>query len=82
MAKGSDEYFDEEDGNEEESLDGDEIDEFEEGFMKGYKDRNTATCSMCGKVLRNADETIEIDMNDETYRFCSERCAERFKKQS
>ncbi|MBS3149760.1 hypothetical protein J4455_03670 [Candidatus Woesearchaeota archaeon] len=81
MSKSSEEYLDDEDGNEEESLEGDEIDGFEEGFMKGYKDKNTATCAMCGKVLRDADGTIEIDIDDETYRFCSERCAERFKKQ-
>ena len=79
MAKDQGDFYDE-DGTEEESLEGDEIDELEEGFMKGYKDKNSATCAVCGRVLKDADETIEIDMDDETYRFCSERCAEKFKK--
>ena len=79
MNEDREDLFDE-DTNEEESLESDEIDEFEEGFIKGYKDKNTATCAMCGKVLLDAEETIELEMNDETLRFCSERCAERFSK--
>jgi len=74
------EGFFEEGGKEEEYLEGDEIEDYEEGFMKGYKDKNSATCAMCGRVLKDAEETIEIDINDETFRFCSERCAEKFRR--
>ena len=78
MAEDSEDLFNE-DGMEEEYLEGDEIDELEEGFMKGYKDNNIATCAMCRRVLKSKDETIEIEINDEPLRFCSERCAEKFK---
>ncbi len=49
----------------------DEIDELEEGARM-------AECANCGKVL--TEEVIEEEIDDETYRFCSERCASKFNK--
>lgn len=57
----------------------DEITAEEEGFMKGYEEgEKAAICQTCKKVL--SDEVVEIDYKGDTYRFCSEECAEKFKK--
>ncbi|MEK6974169.1 MAG: hypothetical protein AABW41_02970 [Nanoarchaeota archaeon] len=63
----------------EEATEDDEIDELEEGFMKGYDEDNEEICSNCGKVLTGYD-TVEIEQGKKTYKFCSERCAEKFRK--
>ena len=70
-----------EEGREEEE-ESDEIDELEEGFMKGYKEANLAECNTCGRVLENEENVVEIEFDDETYRFCSERCAEKFRRKN
>ncbi len=64
----------------EEAEEADEIDELEEGFMKGYEGDTTEECAKCRQLLVNYDDTIEIEYDDKTYRFCSEKCAEKFRK--
>ena len=64
-------------GFREELEESDEINEAEEGFMQGYEeDELIAECANCKKMLNN--NYIEEEINDRKYRFCSERCAERF----
>jgi hypothetical protein len=65
-----------------EAEENDEVDELEEGFMKGYDQENSELCSSCHKVLTGYDDTIEIEINNKLYKFCSERCAIRFKKKN
>ncbi|MBI4158809.1 hypothetical protein HY500_00955 [Candidatus Woesearchaeota archaeon] len=63
----------------------DEISEVEAGFMEGYKEgEKIAKCSTCKQVLSDDPENIiEEEVDGDTYRFCSEKCAEIFnKKQS
>lgn len=51
----------------------------EEGFMEGYEEQSRATkCAKCKVILE--DDFIEEEINGEEYRFCSEKCAETFKK--
>ncbi|MDP6642263.1 MAG: hypothetical protein QGF74_02715 [Candidatus Nanoarchaeia archaeon] len=63
----------------EESIEDDEIDEVEQGFMQGYDagDR-LAKCSLCLKIL--SDDFIEEELKGELYRFCSEEHAETYKR--
>ena len=57
----------------------DEISPDEEGFMKGYEEGvKMAKCAKCGKVL--GQKFMEKEIKNEIYRFCSDKCAERFKK--
>ena len=57
----------------------DEITEVDEGFMKGYNEgAKSAKCVACGKVL--GKEVIELEHNDQIYRFCCSKCAEKFEK--
>lgn len=57
----------------------DEITEVDEGFMKGYNEgAKSAKCVACGKVLIR--DIIELEHNDQVYRFCSSECAEKFQK--
>ena len=58
----------------------DEIDELEEGFMQGYENDNLAECSQCKKVLE--DDIVEKEFDGDLYRFCSEKCADDFEKES
>ncbi len=61
--------------------DEDEITDVEEGFMKGYEeDEKSALCQNCKKVLEDEESIVEIDYKGDTYRFCSEDCAEKFTK--
>lgn len=58
----------------------DEITEVDEGVMKGYiEGAKSAKCVACGKVLKD-EGIVELEHNDETYRFCSSKCAEKFEK--
>lgn len=51
----------------------------EEGFMEGYGEGSRAAkCAKCKTILE--EDFIEEAINGEEYRFCSERCAETFKK--
>lgn len=76
MARDKDIY--EEKGREEE-LEDDEISPEEEGFMEGAHDGGQdAKCRKCGKLLlRNI---VEKEIKGEIYRFCSNKCAQSYKK--
>jgi len=51
----------------------------EEGFMEGYEEQERATkCAKCKMLLE--EDFIEEEIEGDEYRFCSERCAETFKK--
>ena len=78
MAKDLDDIYD--DDYLEEAVEDDEIDELEEGFMEGYKKEDSELCALCKHVLVSAEETIELEIKDQIYKFCSEYCAEKFKK--
>jgi len=55
----------------------DEITDVDEGFMKGYEEgEKMAICQNCKKVL--GEEVVEREFEGETYRFCSEQCADKF----
>jgi len=59
--------------------DDDSITNEEEGCMEGYEEGDKAVkCAKCGKILE--DDFIEREIDGEEYRFCSETCAESFKK--
>jgi len=70
-------YSDE--GREELMEEEDEITDIDEGFMKGYEEgEKIAECQNCGAIL--LDEVVERIIDDETYRFCSSKCASEFEK--
>ena len=59
----------------------DTITDSEEGFMEGYEEGDSAVkCANCGTILE--DDFIEREINGEEFRFCSEECAETFKKRN
>lgn len=63
----------------EELEESDEIDEAEEGFMKGYnEDVDLNKCSNCDKLLDNEEDFFEREFKNTTYRFCSQSCADQF----
>jgi len=64
----------------EDLVDNDEISPEEEGFMEGAHDGGQgAKCRKCGKILM--DDFIEKKIDGEIYRFCSEECSDKFKKE-
>ena len=63
----------------EEAMEDDEVDELEEGFMKGYEEGDKmAKCSLCKKPLGKS--FVEEEINDEIYRFCSEEHADAYNR--
>ena len=68
----------EEEGRESE-LEDDKISPEEEGFIEGaHDDGQGAKCRTCGRLLlRNI---VEKEIKGEIYRFCSNKCAESYKK--
>ena len=69
--------YDEEDR--EELIEGDEIDELEEGFMQGYEEEERVVkCPNCKRII--VEDFTEEEINGHTYRFCSERCATEYTK--
>ncbi len=67
-----DEYLDEE-------VEDDEIDPVEEGFMKGYNKESMLRCEVCGAEL--GEDFITVDIDGTIYRFCSEKCKEKFEEE-
>jgi len=60
-------------------LEADEIDEIEEGFMKGYNEEESmAECANCGKIL--TEDIVEEEFDGELFRFCCEDCARKFEQ--
>ncbi len=57
----------------------DEITELDEGVMEGYEKGDfLAECAKCKKMLTT--DFIEKEIDEEVYRFCSSKCADKFKK--
>ena len=66
----------------EDLLDNDEIEPFEEGFMKGAEmDGQNAKCRKCGRILVNMDDVIEKEVDEKVMWFCSEQCEESYEKE-
>ena len=66
----------------EDMLENDEIDAFEEGFMKGAEmDGQNAKCRKCGRMLVKKDEMVEKEIDDKVTWFCSEECAEKYEEE-
>ena len=62
-----------------EKLEADEINEVEEGFMKGYNEEESmAECANCSKIL--TDNVVEEELDGHSYRFCCEECARKFEE--
>ena len=73
---GEEDVYDEEKAEELEEAE--EINESEEGFMKGYNEEIDPTkCANCSKPLTGKG-IIEEEIDEETYYFCSEKCANKF----
>ncbi|MBI2133180.1 hypothetical protein HYU11_00700 [Candidatus Woesearchaeota archaeon] len=69
--------YDEEERNKLEEEE-DEITPEDEGFMKGYEEgKKMAECAKCGQVL--LENFVEREIKGQTYRFCSNKCAESIK---
>lgn len=63
------------------AMDADEIDPEEEGFMQGYEeDEEVVKCALCKSILDSKEDTIELEIDGEIHRFCSNNCAEKFSK--
>ncbi len=63
----------------EELTEADEIDDDEEGFMRGYESTaNPVYCDNCKVVLSR--NHIEKEIGAEIYSFCSEECADEFER--
>jgi hypothetical protein len=66
----------------EEMLDNDEIDDFEEGFMKGAEmDGQSAKCRKCGRILIKRKDMVEREVEDKVLWFCSEECADKYENE-
>ncbi len=48
----------------------------ENSFMEGYNEEDPLECEECGSAIR--DKSLSRMVNNETYHFCSEACAEEF----
>tara|TARA_Y100000031_G_C8015372_1_gene290023 strand:+ start:127 stop:396 length:270 start_codon:yes stop_codon:yes gene_type:complete len=59
-------------------IEDDEIEDQEQAFAEGYENENLTICATCGDLLK--DDVVEKEVDDVTYRFCSEECANNFKK--
>lgn len=68
-------YYDEKD--DEEMLEGDEINPEEAAFMEGYERGETIECSNCGEEIEK-DSAIKKKIKGEAKFFCSEECVEDF----
>ena len=77
--RGEDIYEEEDRGK---LLEDDEIEPWEEGFMKGAEGGGQdAKCRKCGKVLVGPEEIIEKKIKDHILRFCSDLCADAFEEE-
>ena len=61
------------------AVEDDSLTDSDEGFMAGYEQGEDSTkCATCKKILE--DDFIEEEFEEETLRFCSENCAEKYEK--
>ena len=59
--------------------DEDELDDVDEGFMKGYNDSETVVkCANCKKIIE--DNTVEEEFDDELLKFCSQECLNHYEE--
>lgn len=59
--------------------DEDELDDVDEGFMKGYNESEVVIkCAQCKKIIE--DNVIEEDFDDETLKFCSQECLNEYEE--
>jgi YHS domain-containing protein len=58
----------------------DEISPVEEGFMKGYEEKDSVDCAQCRKVIVEEGASVDQEIDGETVRFCSEHCADKYKR--
>ncbi len=53
--------------------DEDELDDVDEGFMKGYNESEVVVkCAHCRKIIE--DVALEEEFEDEVLKFCSQEC--------
>ena len=59
--------------------DEDELDDVDEGFMKGYNDSEVVfKCANCKKIIE--DTVIEEEFDDELLKFCSQECLSEYEE--
>ncbi|MDP1694247.1 MAG: hypothetical protein Q8L34_01785 [Candidatus Woesearchaeota archaeon] len=59
--------------------DEDELDDVDEGFMKGYNDSETVIkCTNCKKLIEG--DGIEEEFDDEKHKFCSQECLNEYEE--
>ena len=65
----------------EDLVEDDAIEPWEEGFMRGAEGLGQdAKCRKCGELFIGPDTVFETEISGEVMRFCSEECAEKYKK--
>lgn len=69
-----------EDAGMEDALEEEEIDDLEEGFMRGYEEEGVLVCPVCKKVIDDLDEVVELEYEGESISLCSLKCEGRFRK--
>ena len=58
-----------------------ELEPWEEGFMEGASDSGQLSKdAVTGEPLMGVDDVVEIEIEDQTYRFVNKENAEKFKK--
>ncbi len=66
----------------EQLVEDDEIEGWEEGFMKGAEGGGQdAKCRKCGKVLMGPEEIVEKKIRGHILRFCSELCGDAYEEE-
>ena len=59
--------------------DEDELDDVDEGFMKGYNESEVVIkCAQCKKMIE--DNAIQEEFDDETLKFCSQECLNEYEE--
>ena len=78
--KEMDEEEDHSEGQEAE-LDAESIDDWEEGFEKGFVDDTESECSYCHQILIE-EGIVEMEVKGQILKFCNNECAEEYKKKN
>ncbi|HLC72251.1 MAG TPA: hypothetical protein VJH37_01595 [Candidatus Nanoarchaeia archaeon] len=59
--------------------DEDELDDVDEGFMKGYNESEVVVkCAQCKKIIE--DEVVQEEFDDEVLKFCSQECLNEYEE--
>lgn len=65
----------------EDLVEDDAIEPWEEGFMRGAEGLDQdSKCRQCKDVFIGPDSVIEVEINGELMRFCSEECLNKYKE--